>query len=363
VLAVVILLPVAAWFGIVSRSGPEHLAGPSHSVSGVASLSTDLAGPLVPSLNQHFTFGLSSIGTSFVRLTPPTGALDPAENGSYIGIPILLLLAVGLYRFRREGLIRFAILMAGISLVLSMGSYLHVWGHSTGIPLPFRVLTKLPFVQSEVASRYTLFMWLFIAIAVAVIVDRSRRAQPKRRRLHSQARRARPSRGPLPLVLALLVLSVFSLVPGWPYGIGQVFMPTALVRPTVDRSAAGSTLLTYPLAKADHSLPMVWQAVDGFQYRIPSAEAILADAHQGATDAAFESCWLDPTEYAPSTTLVAASRAEFTTWQVRTVVVPEAKSVNPACAVRFLSQVLGRPPVMERAAAVWSGVDLPGTSP
>ena len=218
--------------------------------------------------------------------------MDPAENGSYIGIPILLLLGVGLYRFRRDGLLLFSMTMAGISLLLSMGSYLHVWGHRAGIPLPFAVIAKLPFVQSEVASRYTLFMWFFIGVAVAVILDRARRARPLRRKLHSQGRQTR--RGPLPLVLTLTVLGVLSLVPAWPYNISQVLTPPALVRPTVDHSPVGSTLLTYPLAKADHSLPMVWQAIDRFQYRIPSAEAIVADRHEGPTDAAFESCWLNP---------------------------------------------------------------------
>lgn len=132
-LAVALLLPAAAWFGVVSRTGPEHLAGPNHSVVGLASLSTDLAGTVVPTMNQHFTFGLSSTGTGFLRLGP-TGPVDPAENGSYIGIPIVLLLAVGVYRFRREGLLLFSVCMAGISMLLSMGSYLHVWGHHAEFP-------------------------------------------------------------------------------------------------------------------------------------------------------------------------------------------------------------------------------------
>ena len=356
VLAVALLFPAAAWFGAVSRTGPEHLAGPNHSVVGLSMLSTDLAGPLVPTMNQHFAFGLSTTGTAFVRLGPPAGPVDPAENGSYVGIPILLLLAVGVYRFRRDGLLLFSVVMGGVSLLLSMGSFLHIWGHRVGIPLPFAVIAKLPFVQSEVASRYTLFMWFFIAVAVAVILDRSRRVQPKRRRLHSRGRQAR--HGPLPLVLTLAVLGIVSLVPAWPYNISQVLTPASLVRPTVDPAAVGSTLVTYPLAKADHSLPMVWQAIDGFQYRIPSAEAIVADRHEGATDAAFESCWLNPAENAPSSALVAGSRAEFETWQVRTVVVPEANSKNPACAVRFLTAVLGRQPVMERGASVWTDVDV-----
>jgi len=265
-LSVVLLAPAALWFGLVSRSGPEHMTGPNHPVSVLAGLSTDLAGLVVPTLNQHFAFGLSTTGDSFVQLTLRSAIIpDAAENGSYVGIPLLLLLAVGLFRFRRDALIRFSLVMAVLSLLLSMGSHLHVWGHETGIPLPFIVLTKLPFVQSEVASRYSLFMWLFIAISVAAILDRARRVESAQRRLHRQGRAGRESRrGPLPLFLVLFGLGVLSLVPAWPYSIGQVFLPTVLVRPTIDTGPVGSTLLTYPLARSDHNLPMVWQALDRF---------------------------------------------------------------------------------------------------
>src|SRR5208282_4832948 len=210
-ISIVLLAPAALWFGLVSRTGPEHMTGPNHPVSVLAGLSTDLAGLVIPSLNQHFGFGLAATGNSFLQLKLPHGPAipDAAENGSYIGIPILLLLAVGLFRFRRDGLIRFSLVMAALSLILSMGSHLHIWGHATGIPLPFIVLTKLPFVQSEVASRYSLFMWLFIAVAVAAILDRARRVDSAQRRLHRQGRAGRESRhGPLPLFLVLFGFGV-----------------------------------------------------------------------------------------------------------------------------------------------------------
>jgi hypothetical protein len=385
VLGFVVLLPVAAWFAIVSRTGPEHLAGPVHPVKVLAGLSTDVAGLFIPTVNQHFSFGLSTTGTSFLRLAARTSSSvpDPAENGSYVGIPILLLMAAGLYRFRRDGLVLFSIAMAAVSALLSMGSYLHVWGHDSHIPLPFVFLTKLPFVQSEVASRYTLFMWLFIGLAVAVILDRARRDQPGKPELdgqdgiggqdrlqaqdgpHGEGGAPRRARGALPLMAILAVLGLFSLVPGWPYNIDQVFTPSALVAPTVDHSPVGSTLLTYPLARNTHNLPMVWQAFDRFQYRIPAGEAAVRSAHEGGpAETAFNDCWLNPTEQLPPSKLVAGARNNLATWQIRTVVVAETNSINPACAVRFLTEVLGRAPVIERGAAVWTDVHVgSGTSP
>ena len=77
------------------------------------------------------------------------------------------------------------------------------------------------------------------------------------------------------------MLGLVSLVPGWPYNIGQVYTPPALVPPTVVSNIAGGTLLTYPMARNAHNLPMVWQSIDGFSYRIPAGEASVANGHYG----------------------------------------------------------------------------------
>jgi len=361
-LGVVLLAPAGAWFAIVSRSGSEHISGAVHSVRSLAGLSTDLAGLVVPSVNQHFAFGLSETGSSFMYLMSAVARqADPAENGSYIGIPLLVLLLLGLVRFRRDVLLRFALVLAACSLIMSMGSRLKVWGHTTPIRLPFVVLTHLPFVKSEVAARYTLFMWLFVAMAAALILDRARSARP------SHVARQGRSRGlgrfaywPLPLFSVLALAAAASLVPGWPYNINQVLTPPALQQPTVVADISGGTLLTYPIARNTHNLPMVWQSIDSFQYRIPAGEASVAAAHEGATETAFSSCWqVASTEQEPPLALVPRARANFTAWDVRAVVIPLTNSINPMCAVRFVQAVLGRPPVLERLAAVWTNVDVP----
>ncbi|MGA3215348.1 MAG: hypothetical protein ABSD97_06615 [Acidimicrobiales bacterium] len=361
VLAVVMLIPVAAWFGLVSRTGPEHVPGAVHSVKELGGLSSDLAGFVIPSFNQHFSFGLAHIGTSFVYLTNLNGShnLDLAENGSYIGIPIVLLLILGAVRFHREGIVRFSVLMAAVAALFSMGSRLKVWDHLTVIRLPFDVLAHLPFVQSEVPSRYCLLMSLFVALAVGVVLDRARWVKPRRNKVHGRAGYLRRfAYSPLPLFLVLAVAGVVSLVPAWPYNIGPVVTPPALEPPIAAPNLAGGTLLTYPLARNNHVLAMVWQSIDGFQYRIPAGEATVANDHAGATESAFATCWKDDTEYEPSKALIPAARANFVVWQVRAVVIPLRASVNPMCGVRFVQAVLGRAPDYERDAAVWTDVHL-----
>jgi hypothetical protein len=167
---------------------------------------------------------------------------------------------------------------------------------------------------------------------------------------------------PLPLFLVLTVLGVLSLVPGWPYNIAQVNTPPALMKPTVVANIAGGTLVTYPLARNTHNLPMVWQSIDSFQYRIPAGEASVADGHAGATEAAFTTCWqLGTPEYEPAASFIPGARADFHTWKVRAVVIPLYNSIDPMCAVRFVQAVLGRSPVIERQAAVWTNVDVTRT--
>ncbi|MGC9963577.1 MAG: hypothetical protein ABSE47_17000 [Acidimicrobiales bacterium] len=365
-LACVVLAPVALWFAVTSRTGPDHLTNASHSVAVLAGLSADPASLVIPTQNQYFSFGLAHTGNSFVGVTPTTGPQpDPAENGSYVGIPVILLLLAGGLRFRRDRLLLFAILMAVVALLLSLGSHLHVWGHLTAIPLPFLVFTKLPFLQAEVASRYSLFMWLFVASAVALILDRARDARPPAPAAHRRdSNRGLARFGPLPLMAALTVIGLVSLVPGWPYtDISAYATPPALVPPTVGTGSPGSALLTYPLASGKYVLPMVWQAVDDFPYRLTAGEAAVGTNLQGALAVAFNVCTVNPTLAKPPHGLVQRARKELAKLQVRTVIIPETGSVNPACAVRFISEVLNRPPTLQRGAAVWSSVQVPGASP
>jgi hypothetical protein len=352
-LGICLALPFIATVGVIGATGPEHARGPVHPVSLLAGISSDLLSPVIPTSNQHFNLGAAAYGSKLVALTPTGGPPSPdtAENGAYIGIPLLLFLVIGTWRLRREPLIRFAWLMALVSFVLSMGSRLHVGGNDTVVWLPFDVLAHLPLLESEAAARYTLLMWLFLALLAALVVDRwlvGPRARPRtlgpRRRLG----------GWRVAGTVLLALSLVSLVPQWPYSIAADSVPAWFSSPAVNRIPAGSTLVTYPYASDIDNLPMFWQAVTGMRYRIPFGQVVLPDPHFPPFEVAFNDCWTRPALRMPPRSLIAGSRVVLSFWQVRRVVVPLQYSINPACAIRFLTATLRRAPLHQHQAAVWT---------
>lgn len=361
-LAAIIAAPVAALFLYIGRTGPEHASGPLHPVQALSGLSSDIASLFAPTVNQFVNFGTSSYGSKLVLLTPPgrPWSNDVTENGAYIGIPLLLLLLFGLYKYRKEAFLRFSFAVAGAAFLISMGAHLHLFGHSTPVPLPFDIFIHLPLLDSEVASRYTLFMWLFLAMAVAFIVDHwwrdagrpvSRKHVSKNRIGPVVARRAVP--------IGLLGLGLLALFPDLQYSIHEAFVPPWFASSAVSHVPEGSTLMTYPLARNTHNFPMMWQALNGMGYRIPAGEVAVPYSPGGPVEKAFDTCWMDPTEKTPPSQLVDQSRTWIRTWEVATVVVPEVYTVNPGCAVNFLSAVLEKAPSWQDGAAVWS-INPPG---
>jgi hypothetical protein len=351
-LAIFICAPLAAAYLVIGRTGAgSNVAHPTAALSGLGS---DLSSLIAPTTNQLVTLGTSSFGSKLVYLVGATGGPDTAENGAYIGIPLLLLLLLGLWKYRREGWMRFVAAMAAVSFLLSMGSRFKVWGHTTPIPLPFAILVHLPLVKTEVAARYTLMMWVFVSLAIALILDRWLLAPSSVRRYGATSARALrllPSPGKL-LPTGLSLVGIVALVPSFQYQIESAQTPAWFTSQAVDDLPQGSVLLTYPDATGRSNLPELWQAVNGDRYRIPDGE-IIAPGHLGPIEAVFRACWLDPNGSHISEN-VSGARRELVTLQVRTIVVPVQYSVNPGCALSFLRQVLGRPPAYQAGAAVWS---------
>ncbi|HWD63811.1 MAG TPA: hypothetical protein VG405_01430 [Solirubrobacteraceae bacterium] len=358
-LGIGLALPFIALMLVVSLTGPEHARGAAHPVSLLAGLSSNLLSPLIPTETQHFGFGAATYGSNLVGLTVHGKLVgpDPAEAGSYIGIPLLLLLLIGSWRLRRQAVVRFACLMALISFLVSMGSRLRVGEHSTGVPLPFALLTHLPMLKSEAASRYAICTWVFLALLAAVVVDRCLFAGRPLAGTPRQA--ASPSwwrRHELRRVggAILLALGLFALVPQWPYPIAADGVPAWFSSSEVKQVPRGSPLITYPYATFSHNLPMLWQAVNGMRYRIPLGEAAVPDPHFTPFEVAFNLCWTKPSLRIPPAVLIPGTRVIFRYWQVHTVVVPLQYSVNPQCAIRFLTRTLHGPPHWQRGAAVWT---------
>src|SRR5208282_5737177 len=79
-----------AW---VALEGPQHIPGPAQSAVAIAGISSDPAGLVVPTDNQHFTFNEAALGDSYVAQRDANWHVQvdaTLENGTYVGIPLLL---------------------------------------------------------------------------------------------------------------------------------------------------------------------------------------------------------------------------------------------------------------------------------
>jgi hypothetical protein len=336
VAAVVAILGVGygAW---VALEGPQHIHGPAQSAVAIAGLSSDPAGLVVPTENQHFTFDEATLGDSYVAQRDAHWhvVLDSTlENGTYVGIPLLLILVVGIIVLRRNRLAVFAAIMAGITLLVSMGSYLHVDGRKTAVPLPYDVLAHLPLFDSGAASRYACLFWLFAAILLVLALDW----------VYAWCA---PRIGALWSAIVCLLVAAFAvvpLVPAWPYAASAAAVP-AWFTSTARALPAGTTAVIFPSANPSDSSAMLWQAMSDMTFRMPGGYAVFASGPHGTA-----SFYAQPSilENAMTACVMGAqplispeeTRAVLRDWKASYVVVAHG-TTGATCATKLFDRALG----------------------
>lgn len=350
---VVIALGVgyAAW---VAVAGPEHITGPAQPATVIAGVTVDPVGLVVPTIDQRFTFGHDSLGDSLVALRDPNWNVvvdSPVENGSYVGVPLLLALVIGGIVLRRKRFALFCSVMGAIALVMSLGSKLHVDGHRTGIPLPFIVIEHLPLLDSSVASRWITYFWLFAALLLVLLLDAVYKAVAKGRF---------GRRGAVAWTGVLAVVVLLPLVPAWPYSAAPADVP-AWFTSAARSLPAGSAALIYPLASSTNDSSMLWQAMADMNFRMPGGFAVIpgptgANTFEGqatALSGALAQCEGGATSVPGFS--AADVQAQLREWQTQTVaVVPTAPGA--ACATTLFTDALG-PPQQLGGVLVWSKVN------
>lgn len=263
--ALLVAVPLTAFPLAFALFGPERFVGSAH---GSYPSPSDLLGLVVPTSDQLLApSGLASVGDRFVL-----GNI--VENDTYLGIPLLAVVAWLSLRCRRFGIVRWAAAMAATAWVFSLGPQLVVDAHQTTVPLPFDLLYHLPFVSSLIDSRLSLYTDLFVAVLLAVGIDH----------LHADLRRRRwrPAER-WGLVTLIAAIAVVPLVPRWPYPSFPASVPHFFSSSEATRIPDGGVVLAYPYPDGAEIQAMMWDADTSMRFRLLGGYALIPNSQKLAT--------------------------------------------------------------------------------
>lgn len=125
----------------------------------------DILSYLVPTPNTalHVPWDVSPWAASIANQFP--GGYD--ENGAYLGLPLLMIIAAFGVSSWRTAWTRALLLMFVVLVLCSFGPHLHVMGRSLW-PMPWWVADKLPLIHQALPVRFSLYISLVTGIMVAL---------------------------------------------------------------------------------------------------------------------------------------------------------------------------------------------------
>lgn len=334
---------VGAWPLAVQFLGPQRVLG---RLIDASTFSTDLLNLVVPTRFQFFA-------------PPPATQLSDGFSGlyheadAYLGLPLLIVLAVIVARRRADLRVRTAAIVGAIMVVLSMGAHLQVGGGPTAMPLPWLAFSGLPILQDVIPSRFVVFAWLAVAILVGLACEAVGRSTP---------RQAWPRAVALGLALVLVVPA--------PIGVATAPVPDFFTRWQSEGMRADATILIAPFfrdgAGAD---PMLWAAATGDEMRMVEAYAYVPLPDGRASYGPAPSQLFSIMEAIQDRDVGVVARgavraqvaADLRARRVTDVIVgPMARE---RAMIAFFSDLFGRPPEAVDGVSIWRDVDAHGPTP
>jgi hypothetical protein len=341
----VALLCYPLWMAI---AGPSHVIGLPHSIAFYDAYPGDLQGFIVP--------------TSKEILAPAAWKLhgdalsgkNASENSLYLGVPLIMVLALLLWLGRRSRALWFFFLMALISGILALGPRLTINRDVTGIRLPFTVLRHIPLFQDILPIRFSLFLQMFAAMSLALGLELFAG------RLRASGRRTGRGRLVVAIPGALAVFAALPLLPNIPFVEKPVAIPGFYTSSAVNRIPSGSVVLAYPNPdRPSQEQAMLGQIASGMRFRIVSGVAIgpgpggrsispLPNLMPTVVQSIFTESFspgfgpgADVTTFPVlKTSVIRALRNFLFRYEISAVVVQPVGN-NPAGVVRYVSAVLG----------------------
>lgn len=332
------VLAYPAWFLL---HGPQRVDG----LTGLWVYSSSLLGVIVPTSNElfHATPWLAKANAAVF------GALD--ENGVYLGIPLLVLLAWSLARARTQRRAAFWATLAIVSVIMSLGPVLIISVRSTGIPLPMALLDQVPLLGGAVPARYSLFADMFAGFTAAAALSEIGS------KIGSGFRWRPFFRGTF---VAAFVLA--PILPGlWPYPAGPTAVPAYFRSGGVGKGPAVRTVVTYPFVAPLHDQAMLWQATARMRFKLVGAYAVVPTPRGGYAyqpvpsllEVALRAYYLGLKPLAVNSVDIRAERADLSQWGATTLIAAPL-GVNSKGARHLFTVLAGRGPVWDHGVWVWS---------
>ena len=272
--AAVVLGALCAYPTWLVFHGSQHYAGPAQGYNNV--YNADLLGPVLPTTSELVAPSrLAAVGSSLV-------GNNPQENGSYLGIPLILIALYLTARYWRRLWPLYLALLAVVTFVLSLGPLLIVDGHSISLPvdLPYRKIDRLPGIDNILPVRLSLYVVLFIAIIVALGIDAYRDDVLEARRRREASGGTSPSRGTIVGRLlggGIAIAAVVALIPGWPYPSFVAHVNGGEQAKGLHIIPANAVVLAYPYPTSFDDDAMLWQALDAMRFRLLGGYALVRD--------------------------------------------------------------------------------------
>ena len=201
VVAVVVTLVLAGPLLITQFAGAQH---PTFYVEvGANGLGSDLTGLVVPTSNQW-------LSPAAAQQVAAQWVAKGTGQDAYLGVFVLLLLAVAVVARRRDVAVRVLVITTLVLLVFSLGPWLSVDGRNLPVPLPDYILQHLPLITNMVPLRWSFYAATCAILAAAIAIARQ------------------PAGWLRSLMVVLAALTVVSWVPSMPRPLMPVPAPAAL---------------------------------------------------------------------------------------------------------------------------------------
>lgn len=278
-----------------------------------------------------------------------TTRLNASESMGFLGLPLLLLLLGVVWAHRRDTTVRVLALTSVALGVLALGFTLHLGGRHTGLPVPWGVTRGLPVVDSVLPVRWMLVLDMLLALLVGLAVDRL----PQRRRWRLPG-------------LGLLALTVASLLPAPLPHLRQAHVPAYF---TAQGRHLHGTVVVLPVPIPTDPRAMVWAAGAGAPFAMPGGYFLGPGPAGRPTFGSFPRPLLERVLISIGTqgytvpvtpALRESARTALRYWGAHAFLVGPCP--HEQVLVRFVTDLLGRPPQRTGGVSLWTDVDpdLPG---